>query len=44
MSEAFAALLVAFVLALTQLLREWVDRRRRRAGEKRTRAEDVSER
>lgn len=43
MTEAIAALAVALVLAVTQLLREWLDRRARRTGERRTRSEDVSD-
>ena len=40
MTEALTALAVALVLALTQWIRESVDRRRRRAGRKRTRSID----
>jgi hypothetical protein len=41
-TEALTALGVALVLALAQWIRESADRRRRRAGRKRTRSVDRS--
>lgn len=43
MTEALAAALTALVVAITVYLRDLHDRRVRQAGEKRTRASDVTD-
>lgn len=43
MNELFTITLTALVLAVVELLRGWLDGRRRRRGELRTRAEDFGE-